>query len=478
MPEWVEVVDPRWAYQLQELGQAQNYTLFTKQWWISKHKLGYGGFSKVFWVQRREGSLNFPHAAKVVESRQPHTHDSHRSREHQMWAVEWHIHKQVSGHPNIVQLLDAYYTEQTPAEKARMALIMELGQPHDLEEFIRHYADVNIWDATLWILHMCTGLEHLHSHSIMHRDVKPGNCLLFHRPLLSPMLKLGDMGAAAVLAQKGEIPAPAKQQQGPGSPTTGATTQALQHDLTTFQYAAPEVLRHENYDFSADIWGVGVICWEMLQADPRQPALDIENPSGPSERLAAMAKFQSKVEAQGVTAPETPLLHVAWCMLQEPAKRPSATSALEFAAFASESLGSPTKEATDSLGAGVPQATKDSPNSGVVQATVPKPDKNNPQPKPQCPPEQATAKAAAEAAATGDPQVVAQEQATAEIAAAGGPGAASLQTRKQALDVVVAMAPLMPSLLPGDIPAFNAVMQQYHVNADVCFACWGVDACR
>ena len=88
--------------------------------------------------------------------------------------------KTVSGHPNVVELLDVYFGEEATLEKGTLVFSMERCDRNDLADSINHYADVHLVDASLWLLHMCTGLGHLHSHSIMRRDIKPGNCLLFH----------------------------------------------------------------------------------------------------------------------------------------------------------------------------------------------------------------------------------------------------------------------------------------------------------
>ena len=321
MAAWVEIVDPKWEEELQKLGQVQSYTRFKEEWWCSKDKLGTGAFGKVQWVQPKspnEGDPKSPCAAKVIEDRKPTSHAARRNREQTEWAIEWHIHKLVSGHPNIVRLFATYYSEQNPVHKAKIVHIMELCQRQDLEDFMHYYADISIQDATIWMSHMCTGIGHLHSHSVMHRDLKPANCLLAHRPGLSPMLKLADMGAAGVIVREGEQSLP---------------TRPLIQDVTTFQYAAPEVLRHENYNFSADIWGAGIICWEMLQSDPRENAVHIKNSDGHKERVEAMRLFQNVVEAQRDASKDIPLLHLAWCMLQEPIQRPTASSALEFDVF-------------------------------------------------------------------------------------------------------------------------------------------------
>ncbi len=343
--EWVEVVDPKWTEELLEVGRTKSYGLFTKSWWVSKQKLGSGAFGKVLWVQRKEPPPTHPCVAKIMECKAK----PHRSREAD-WAREWQIHRMVSGHQNIVDLVDVFFTEPTLIEKGNMALIVQLCERSDLAEFIQHYADVHIQDATLWMLHMCTGLGHLHTHSVMHRDVKPANCMLFHRPGLSPMLKLGDFGHSTLVVKKGE---------------NRPHTVPLCHDRTTYRYGAPEVLRNENYDVSADIWGAGVICWEMLQRDPREPAVGIENEDTKDKRIVAVEVFRRQVAAQSDKALHVPLLHLAWSMLQDRFSRPSATSCLKFPVF-SPAHPSDTKRTSSPARGG--QAALPSPATGGQQA--------------------------------------------------------------------------------------------------------------
>lgn len=105
-------------------------------------------------------------------------------------------------------------------------------------------------EAIRIVSEVCAGLEHAHSHGILHRDIKPGNILLDAH--ISP--KIGDFGLARPFESKIE-----EGEQIFGTPG----------------YTAPEVLEPPfSFDQRADVFSVGVMLHELLTGklpddDPR-----------------------------------------------------------------------------------------------------------------------------------------------------------------------------------------------------------------
>lgn len=105
----------------------------------------------------------------------------------------------------------------------------------------------NPMDTLILFREVCKGAQRIHAHDTAHRDLKPGNCLLFPRK----EVKICDFGTA----------------RQSGDPLMGS------HDVYhapvgDLRYSAPELFcglgRYHQYLATADVFSLGAILFEML----------------------------------------------------------------------------------------------------------------------------------------------------------------------------------------------------------------------
>lgn len=127
------------------------------------------------------------------------------------------------------------------------ALIFEYCEGGSLHDLIHGasqdwFSKLSLGQRLTPIVHVANALGFLHSHGVIHRDVKPRNVLLTEAVTYDnsgiPPAKLGDFGLSRFLVE-GE--------SGERSRTTGSAL-----------YMAPEVMLSGKYDGSADIYSLGI----------------------------------------------------------------------------------------------------------------------------------------------------------------------------------------------------------------------------
>ncbi|XP_060117926.1 serine/threonine-protein kinase 36 isoform X2 [Heteronotia binoei] len=139
-------------------------------------------------------------------------------------------------HPNIVQMLDSFETDKevvVVTDYAEGELFQILEDDGNLpEEQVRDIAS-----------QLVSALYYLHSHRILHRDMKPQNILLGK----GGVIKLCDFGFARAMS---------------------IHTMVLTSIKGTPLYMSPELVEEKPYDHTADLWSVGCILYELYVGTP------------------------------------------------------------------------------------------------------------------------------------------------------------------------------------------------------------------
>ena len=243
-----------------------------------ERELGRGGMGTV-WLARRTDDLRLRVALKIVRRGIDTADVRHRFRqEHRLLAA--------LDHPNIARLLDGGVTPD-----GRPFFVMEYvdGEPVDAYCDRRRLpvaARLRLFGS------VCAAVQYAHQRLVVHRDLKPSNILVCEDDAGRPVVKLLDFGIAKVLQ--------------PDRLGLSRLFTRIEQRMLTPAYAAPEQLRGEAVTTASDVYGLGVLLYELLTGHPPRPrhlpVADLD-PVRPSE---AVRRTETRERSDGTTQTLTP----------------------------------------------------------------------------------------------------------------------------------------------------------------------------
>ena len=148
-------------------------------------------------------------------------------------------------HENIVSVVDFGETDD-----GCFFIIMELLRGKTLQARIDQ-GPASLEEIVGITIQVCRALAAAHAAGIVHRDIKPDNVFLAHRPGRRPLVKILDFGVS---------------RPGENSPRQGRITRRGQV-LGSPEYMSPEASRGEDVDARADVYAVGIILYQLLCGD-------------------------------------------------------------------------------------------------------------------------------------------------------------------------------------------------------------------
>ena len=143
-------------------------------------------------------------------------------------------------HPVIIKMHKEIVVQEDASGNKRRCLLMEFIDGYDLKKHIKD-RDLTLRQMTELCIRLSEGLDFLHQHGVIHRDVKPGN-FLFSRDGLQ--VKIVDFGLSKM--------------------NTGWRSRWAKESGGTRLYMSPEQLRKKNLDARSDIFSFGITMYELF----------------------------------------------------------------------------------------------------------------------------------------------------------------------------------------------------------------------
>jgi serine/threonine protein kinase len=181
-------------------------------------------------------------------------------------------------------------------------MVMEFLEGRDLGQIVGE-GPLPLQQAIEYVLQASEALAEAHALGIVHRDLKPDNLFLAQRPGGASMVKIFDFGISKAAAKRGS----GRRER--------AITQ-VNDRFGTPGFMSPEQLQSSEVDARADIWGLGVVLYELITGE-----LPFEGVEMMQLFTAILTRPHIPIETRLPTAPKELTTIIDRCLQKDPAGR-------------------------------------------------------------------------------------------------------------------------------------------------------------
>ncbi|EFC46051.1 predicted protein, partial [Naegleria gruberi] len=155
-------------------------------------------------------------------------------------------------HLSLIKVHECYYRNLC------FYMLLDYCNCGSLRDILKVVPVENITERILSVIaeKVLIGLDHLQQNHVIHRDIKPENILVnYDKTIKKAEIKIGDFGLC-----------------GHKKLETGSTFFKTVNG--TFIYRSPERLLEDNYNYTSDIWSLGVMAVELIVGS--HPLIDMD----------------------------------------------------------------------------------------------------------------------------------------------------------------------------------------------------------
>lgn len=253
-----------------------------------RRKLGSGGMGEVYLAEHR--LLKRPCALKRIHAKYLHNSEQLRRFEREVQATAR------LRHPNTVEIYDYGI-----ADDGTFFYVMEYIPGMSLEELVGKHGPQEPERVVYLLRQVCGALREAHASGLVHRDIKPGNIVVFPSGTPHDMVKLVDFGLVHSLAEAEN------------------TEQRITRDgliVGTPEYMSPEQASGGILDGRSDLFSLGSVAYYLLTG---REAFHRENPM--KTLMAVVSETPAPTHELNPFVPDDLTVVLARCLHKDPGQR-------------------------------------------------------------------------------------------------------------------------------------------------------------
>ncbi len=209
--------------------ELQNSKFFIREYKVIK-QIGEGSYASIYKVQK--DNSNEIYVLKQIPITEEDLNDTQNLNDIKNESlILSKIHS-----PYILKFIDSFFYKNC------LNIITEYCSAGDLSDYLLMYIShkKKMSEKLIWklFIQICLGLYYLHSHKILHRDIKTKNIFLND----DFSIKIGDLGIAKILEN---------------------TSSYAYTFIGTPYYLSPELCKDLPYNDKSDVWSLGCVLYEM-----------------------------------------------------------------------------------------------------------------------------------------------------------------------------------------------------------------------
>lgn len=211
-----------------------------------KKLIGSGGYGNVYDFSIKDSLNNYENdkvVGKMFQLNQNSKNDFFFG--FNSFLKEWKVLR-LFEHENIIKVLGILYRTDLYDSLYNVGILLE-KMDCTLEEYLKEMNNYLDFDERLGLaLQIVNGLSYIHDKHRIHRDIKPGNILVYEEKQLVKLIDFGTISEDIV------------------------ESKLIMDDAFTISYAPPEFIRYYylnekvQLDFGSDIWSLGVTLFEIF----------------------------------------------------------------------------------------------------------------------------------------------------------------------------------------------------------------------